>query len=416
MSRPPDPPVERRRVFYIPGYDPYPARRYRELYRSQGKEQARIAGYRLAVRGARGGPHYGWEVAGEIDGARVRARVDVLQWSDIVRDTMDQTVAGTYLQLIRTAIVYIGSGALRRMTWLRKGPVIAGLYPAVMLLLQLLMGLVAGWIVANAVAALLGFLLGWLLPGVGWGWVGVVVGTVVMVLVLRQFRAWDRHILAYYLMHDLAHTAQSGGAYPPEMDARIEAFADDVARALTQKVDEVLVVGHSSGAHLAVSVLARLLREGRVPADGPVLSLLTLGQAIPMVSFLPKAGQLRRDLHDLASSDRIVWIDISAPSDGGSFALCDPVAVSGVSPKVQRWPLVLSAAFRNSLSTERFKALRWRFFRLHFQYLCAFDKPEAYDYFRITAGPETLGTRFANRKPSSNRIDVRASRYNSMTP
>ena len=199
-----------------------------------------------------------------------------------------------------------------------------------------------------------------------------------------------------------------------EIEARLHEFRHRIEAALREDIDEVLIVGHSSGAHLAVSVLARLLREGRVPEDGPVLSLLTLGQAIPMVSFLPKAGQLRRDLHDLAGSDRIVWIDISAPSDGGSFALCDPVAVSGVSPKVQRWPLVLSAAFRNSLSTERFKALRWRFFRLHFQYLCAFDRPGDYDYFQITAGPLTLRSRFAHRKPSKSRIDVPASKYTSM--
>ncbi len=414
MSRPSDSPVRRRHVFYVPGYDPYPARRYRELYRSQGKEQARIAGYRLAVRGTDGIPHYGWEVASEIDGARVRARVDVLEWSDIVRDTMDQTVAGTYLQLIRTAIAYIGSGALRRMTWLRKGPVIAGLFPAVALLLQLGLGILAGWIAGSAVAALFGLALGWLLPGFGWGWLGWIAGIAVLIGVLHQFRARDRHILAYYLMHDLAHTAQSDGAYSPALAARITDFASSVAEALSEDVDEVLVVGHSSGAHLAVSAVAELLRSGRRPPGGPALSLLTLGQAIPMVSFLPKAGRLRRDLNDLARSDEIVWVDISAPGDGGSFALCDPVAVSGVSPSPQRWPLVLSAAFKNSLSQERYNSLKWRFFRLHFQYLCAFDKPEAYDYFRITAGPETLGARFADRKPSANRIDVQASGYNSM--
>ena len=33
--------VFRRRVFYIPGYDPIPPRRYRELYRKEGTDQAR---------------------------------------------------------------------------------------------------------------------------------------------------------------------------------------------------------------------------------------------------------------------------------------------------------------------------------------------------------------------------------------
>ena len=55
--------------------------------------------------------------------------------------------------------------------------------------------------------------------------------------------------------------------------------------------DEVLVVGHSSGAILGVSILADLIRAG-VPARGPVLSFLTLGQVVPMVSFLPEARRL----------------------------------------------------------------------------------------------------------------------------
>ncbi|MEQ9177040.1 MAG: hypothetical protein RLP16_08045, partial [Alphaproteobacteria bacterium] len=59
------------------------------------------------------------------------------------------------------------------------------------------------------------------------------------------------------------------------------------------------------------------------------------------------------------------------------------------------------------------KAMRWRFFRLHFQYLCAFDLPGDYDYFRITAGPLTLSERFEDRPPSPSLIDTPASKYTS---
>ena len=33
--------VRRRKVFYLPGFDPVPPRRYRELYRREGVQQAR---------------------------------------------------------------------------------------------------------------------------------------------------------------------------------------------------------------------------------------------------------------------------------------------------------------------------------------------------------------------------------------
>jgi hypothetical protein len=75
---------------------------------------------------------------------------------------------------------------------------------------------------------------------------------------------------------------------------------------------------------------------------------------------------------------------------------------------------VISAAFRRTLRPETFRPLRWRFFRLHFQYLCAFDRPGDYDYFAITAGPLTLAQRFAGRQPSKSRIEDPVNRYRSV--
>ena len=396
--------VRRRRVFYIPGYDPVHPRRYRELYRKEGRAQAEISRYDLTLtpkKAAKGqGGNYGWHVDAVIEGLPVSADMEVLVWSDIVRSSMETGIVGTYVQLVRTSWTYIASGALRRLTWLRKGPVVAALYPIVLLLLQLL----AALIVAGVSAWVLSFLHPW----------AAVLGLAAVPLVLLQFRKYDRRFLAYYLMHDYAYSAQHGGANPPELEARMAAFADMIAGALESDVEEVLIVGHSSGAHLGVSILADLIRQGRVPKSGPALSFLTLGQVVPMVSFLPKAFRLRADLQYLSARSELTWVDVTAPGDGCAFALCDPVAVSGVAPADQRWPLVFSAAFTQTLSPERWEELKRQFFRLHFQYMCAFDRPKDYDYFQITAGPKTLGLRYAGRAPSVSRIDVPASKFTSI--
>ena len=396
--------VTKRRVFHIPGYDPIHPRRYRELYRKEGAAQAQISGYEIALRAAPSDDTFRWNVAALIDGQQVAAQIDVLVWSDIVRESMAQSIPSTYLQLVKTAWIYIGSGTLRRLMWMRKGPVIAALYPVVMLLAQLAVALGVGAIVAGLLGRVFGN--GWLIWLIEWA---IMLG--IAVVILRWFKSIDNKLFAYYLMHDYAFSANKAGANPAALEERMRAFAEVIADALQQDVDEVLIVGHSSGAHLAVSIIADLLREGRVPANGPALSFLSLGQVVPMLSFLPKATRLRRDLALLASADDITWLDVSAPGDGCCFALCDPVAVSGVAPENKKWPLVISAAFTQSLTPARWKALRWRFFRLHFQYLCAFDAPKDYDYFQITAGPLTLGARYKDRQPSGSRIDVPISKF-----
>ena len=400
--------VKTRRVFYIPGYDPIHPRRYRELYRKEGSAQARISDYQIALSPKTGGGNYGWNVAAHIDGVDVEAQVDVLVWSDIVRISMSNSILATYGQLVQTAWVYIASGALWRLMKLRKGPVIAALYPVGMLLLQLLIAALAGkllyagltffggpaWFKGIAAAA-----------GVGLGW-----------QVLRWFKKHDGKLFAYYLMHDYAFGAATRGANPPALETRMTEFGDAIAQALRSDVDEVLVVGHSSGAHLGVSILADLIRAGRVPADGPALAFMTLGQVVPMVSFLRDAHRLRADLRFLSQCGGLTWVDVTAPGDGCAFALCDPVAVSGVAPEDKRWPLVFSAAFTQSLTPARWKELRWRFFRLHFQYLCAFDAPKDYDYFQITAGPHSLAERYAGRPASRSRIVKPVNKFTSTAP
>lgn len=400
--------VRRRRVFYIPGYDPIHPRRYRELYRTESAAQAKISGYTIGQTPKTGKGPYGWHVAANIDQVAVNADVDVLLWSDIVRDSMKTSVPATYWQLVRTAWTYIATGTLRRLMWMRKGPVIAALYPVGMLLLQLLVAVVLGRMLGNLGEALLVPYLGLFGQVVSWA-----AGLGLFAATLRWFKQKDGKFFAYYLMHDYAFSAKWRGANPPALEARMTEFGAEIAQALRDDVDEVLVVGHSSGAHLAISILADLQRSGRVPTTGPTLGFLSLGQVVPMMSFLPNANRLRADLQYLSAQNSIAWVDVTAPGDGCAFALCDPVAVSGVQTDESKWPLVISAAFTQSLAPETWKALRWRFFRLHFQYLCAFDRPKDYDYFQITAGPITLAERYRDRQPSKSRIDVAASKYTS---
>jgi hypothetical protein len=395
--------VRRRQVFYIPGYDPMLPRRYRELYRSEGALQADISGYQLDLKGNPKGDNYSWSVLSTIDGQETDSRFEFLLWSDIVQSSMDRSIPATFILLARVVWIYVRTGALRRLTRLRKGPVIAALYPVFMLSLQLLLAIGLGVIVTSTVNAFAPI------------WLAIPAGLSALGWLMIWFRRRDNKFFAYYLLHDYAFSAQYYGSNPPELQARMREFGEQIFKALQSDVDEVLVVGHSSGAHLGVSVLADLLRHHDVTGKGPKLAFLTLGHVVPMVSFLPKADQLRADLNYLCQQDRLTWVDVTAPGDGCTFALCDPVGVSGVAPENgQIWPLVFSAAFTQSLSPEFYSSIKRRYFRLHFQYLCAFDRPLDYDYFQITAGPLTLGSRFQGRAASPSVIATAHSPHTGM--
>ncbi|MCC5983747.1 MAG: hypothetical protein JJU42_05225 [Rhodobacteraceae bacterium] len=398
--------VRERRVFYIPGYDPFPPRRYRELYRTEGAAQAAISGYMLRQRPLKDDGPYGWRVEAGMEGATSRAEIRILEWADIVRDSMQAGVAATYWLLARTAWTYISTGAIFRLFRLRAAPGIAAMYPVVMLLGQLVLALGVAWA------------LGWGLAFVLPGWAAYLLGLGVVPPILRAFRRLDGRFFVYYLLLDFSFTARHRGRNPPELEARLAEFTHLIAEALADPdVDEVLVVGHSSGVHLGVSVLADVIRQGAAARGRAALAFLSLGHAVPMQSYLPEATRLRADLHYLSQRPELFWLDVTAPGDGCTYALCDPVSCSGAAPETgKRWPLVISAAFRQTLSPETFAKYRRRYFRLHFQYLCAFDRPGDYDYFRITAGPQTLAARFGGRKPSVSATHTSYNRFTARDP
>ena len=383
--------VHKRKVFYLPGYDPVPARHYREMYRREGAAQAGISGYALHMQ-AMQSAGYAWQVEAEIDGVETVTEVEFLAWNDIVLASMQAGILASYWLLVRTLWLYLRSGTLFALIRLRPAPMLAALYPVLLLGGQLLLGLLALWLAV------------WGLGLAGW-----LVGGAALYGILWLFKQQDRRIYAYYLLYVYAFSAWHAGGYPPALRARMEDFKARIAKALTQNNDEVLIVGHSVGAHLGVELLAEMERDGMIQGNTP-LGMLSLGEVIPMISYLPAARRLRHSLHALGQSARVFWLDVTAPGDGGCFALCDPVAVSGVGTG----PKVLSAAFSQTLKPETYAARKRAFFKLHFQYLCAFDKPDKYDYFAITAGPKTLEARYGAQPDSPSKRTRCFSKYTDM--
>lgn len=393
-ARPPSPgSVRRRHVIYLSGFDPKGPAHYHRLFADQAQASGRLGGYRITVGPRqRASAHSAvWTVqyrptAGDADSTPVETVVEFLRWDDIVRSHWPRNPLTLAWRLVRTTLLYLRSGAMWRMLMLSWPPVLA-LFTPFVLLIGLLLGVPAAGLLAHGVAARTASL------GAGAGTVLAALGA------LAGLAVWvERRMNVRWLLRSYAFTAVQGTRGCPELEARLDAFADRLVTRMAgePRIDELLVVAHSSGSIMATAVLARaLVRDPQLGLHGPRLALLTLGQWSPLLSSLPSAQRFRDELARIAAEPALDWVDISAPPDGCCFALTDPVAAAGLTASRADHPRLLSPRFAALFSAEGYAALRRDRLRLHFQYLMAGERAGSYDYTAIVAGPQALGERFA---------------------
>jgi len=165
-----------------------------------------------------------------------------------------------------------------------------------------------------------------------------------------------------------------------------------IAVAAENEADEIVVVGHSAGCVIASAVIARALEfDPELGRRGPRLVLLTLGSVMPAVALHPAAGRMREIVRRLAVEPALAWIDCKFRKDVMSFVKCDPVDGVGVHVGGRRRnPLTWRVPFKDMLSPEDYRRLRWKFFRVHFQYIMASVRPCAYDYILLIGGPVAI--------------------------
>src|SRR5262249_23184404 len=124
---------------------------------------------------------------------------------------------------------------------------------------------------------------------------------------------------------------------------------------------------------------------------GPRLVLLTLGSVMPAVVLHPAARRMREIIKRLAVEPALAWIDCKFRKDVMSFLKCDPLEGAGVHLGRRRCNLLTwRIPFKDMLSPEDYRRLRWKFFRVHFQYIMASHRPCSYDYILLIGGPVAI--------------------------
>jgi pimeloyl-ACP methyl ester carboxylesterase len=176
----------------------------------------------------------------------------------------------------------------------------------------------------------------------------------------------------------------------PEIEKRIDDFAGRILeRVRKADVDEILIIGHSLGAALALAAVARSLKQDpQLGKSGPPLCVLTVGATIPKFSLHPKGEQFRRATRAVANDTSIRWTEYQARDDAISFYRFDPVTLKRVGREnLDGRPNIRRVQVHSMMDPASFRRHRWNFMRLHYQFLMGNDQRSVYDYCMITCGP-----------------------------
>ena len=144
-------------------------------------------------------------------------------------------------------------------------------------------------------------------------------------------------------------------------------------------------------------MLARALKlDPALGRHGPRIVLLTIGGNFPIVGYHAVSKEFRDHLRMLAVEPSIDWIDCQARKDVMNFYQFDPIASHGIDVgAARRNPKIVPVRFRDIIQPEHYEKFRWQFFRVHFQFVMANERPNAYDFFMIVCGPVPLSARMA---------------------
>jgi pimeloyl-ACP methyl ester carboxylesterase len=383
--------VQHRHIIYVQGYDPRGLAQYYRMFRTELRKFGRL--YQLSATISRpevagDGETASWTIETKAADWQTRTAYDFLRWEDLIQRDLAAPIWGTVFHAIWIYWRLVFSGTIARFWRAHWRFATFITYPHLMLLAE-----------ALCVAGLaFGFAKGLQALGVP-PLFGLTAAAALFVATLGTILKYTENLTyLLYLLSDTIWTWEFSHRERPEWDERIDRFAQyliDVAR--KTDAEEIVVVGHSSGSFLGAEILARALKlDPNLGRHGPRVVLLTIGGNFPIVGFHAASQDFRDHLRLLAIEPSIDWIDCQSRKDVMNFYPFDPIAGHGIDVGASRRnPTIVPVRFREIIKPEHYNLFRWKFFRVHFQFVMANELPHAYDFFMIVCGPIPLNERMA---------------------
>ena len=395
-----------RLVFFFSGFDPKSATFYHRLFRNgiaqrnASHDETMAIGKRHRIGRWASVWTSLWRGAPTALGQRpetMRTRVHFMRWDDIVRRHWKRTPVTLVRDYWNIYARGLASGVLLHV-W-RAAPAAFRLA-----LLPLAVGAVSVGIGTLLVGGLLAF--GTHLSALASLGAGLAAGLLLWRIAARWVDCeWMLRVVAFMREHAVGEA--------PILDVRLDEMADRLVEAVDARMRhpgaaplrEVMVLGYSSGSILATSVLARALPRlaermaGRRADKETRLSLVTLGQCLPIATSWPQARRLRGELEILADSSILTWHDYSSSSDRAAFWKSPPWPEAGKLKSHQASP-----PFKAAPGGLRFAALSRERREMHLQYLrppVGRGDASTFDFLAIACGPQTLAERHAKGRTAA---------------
>ena len=383
--------VQHRHIIYVQGYDPRGLAQYYRMFRTELRKFGRL--YQLTASITRpqvapDGETASWTIETKAGDWQTRTSYDFLRWEDLIQRDLAAPIWGTVFHAMWIYWRLVFSGTIARFWKAHWRFATFVTYPHFLLLIEALgvFGIAYGF--GKGLQALG-------IPDL----FSIAAAATLFVAALGTLVKYTENLTyVLYLLSDTIWTWEFSHRQRPEWDERIDRFAQylvTVARA--SDAEEIVVVGHSSGSFLGAEIVARALKlDPDLGRHGPRMVLLTIGGNFPIVGFHAVSQDFRDHLRELAIEPSIDWIDCQSRKDVMNFYPFDPVAGHGIEVgEFRRNPTIVPIRFREIIKPEHYNLFRWKFFRVHFQFVMANELPHAYDFFMIVCGPIPLRERMA---------------------
>jgi hypothetical protein len=383
--------VQHRHIIYVQGYDPRGLAQYYRMFRTELRKFGRL--YQLSAIISRpqiapDGEAASWTIETKADDWQTRTNYDFLRFEDLIQRDLAAPIWGTVFKAVWIYWRLVFGGTFARFwkaNW-RFATFIT--YPHFLLLLEALCAAGIAFAFEHALDAL----------GIPDPFSIAAAVALFVALLGTVLKYTENQTYLLYLLSDTIWTWEFSHRQRTEWDQRIDRFAQHLVNvARSSAAEEIVVVGHSSGSFLGTEILARALRlDPALGQHGSRIVLLTLGGNFPIVGFHAASQDFRDHLRQLAVEPSIDWIDCQSRKDVMNFYPFDPVAGHGIDAGASRRnPTIVPVRFRDIIKPEHYNVFRWKFFRVHFQFVMANERPHAYDFFMIVCGPVPLRERMA---------------------